>query len=299
MATPAETTPPPAGEPGAAAPALEPAAPAGGAPDPQVAPALDPQGLPVVLPDGVQMAGRAGGQPPTPVVNPPAPAVTPPAVPAPAAPPAAPAAPGTTADPGARPEITSLPDWAQSLIKDTRAEAARSRVEGKQAAADEARTQLAQDIGKALGIITDETPAEQQLTPEQLQSLLAGERTSTKMARTELAVFKAATGGAFNAAALLDSRSFLDAVKDLDPSDTEAVNAAIASAVQANPWLVNTPAATPAAPAAPGQPAPVVPSLPAPPSGGSFAGGPGGQPQDISTLSIDDFRKMRRDTPRS
>lgn len=284
MATPAEPLSPPAGDAPAVAPGQEPAGAPAGAPEGAPAPE---QGLPQTLPDGVQVAGRDSGQPPVPVqapATPPAPAAEPP-------------------KPGERPEISSLPSWAQDLIKETRGEVARTRVEAKKAAAEEAAAiatqKVTQDIGRALGIITDKTPPEQQLTPEQLQDLLAGERTSTKMARTELAVFKAANGGTFNASALLDSRSFLDSVKDLDPSDSEAVAAAIAAAVEANPWLVNTPAAPPAAPAAPGQPAPVAPSLPVPPSGGSFAGGPGGQPQDLTGLSIDDFRKMRRDTPRS
>jgi hypothetical protein len=293
MATPAETTQPPAGEPAEGAPAQEPAAPAEGAPDPHGSPALDPQGLPQVLPDGVQVSGRSGGQPSTPVEPPQLPAQQTP-------PPPTPAEPGQT--PAARPEVTDLPEWAQDLIKETRAEAARNRVEGKTAAAEEARKQLALDIGKALGIVNDETPVEDQLTPEQLQDLLAGERTSTQMARTELAVFKAATGGAFNAAALLDSRSFLDSVKDLDPTDNEAMNAAIVAAVQANPWLVSGQPAAPAAPQQPEDPArpPAAPNVPVPPpSGGSFAGGPGGRPQDMSSMSIDDFRKMRRDNTRS
>jgi len=213
------------------------------------------------------------------------------------------------AKPGDRPEISSLPDWAQDLIKETRGEVARSRVEAKKAAAEEAATaatkKVTEDIGRALGLITDDTPEEDKLTPEELQNLLAGERTSTKMARTELAVFKAASGGTFNASALLDSRSFLDSVKDLDPSDSEAVNTAIAAAVKANPWLQADQAPAVTDPAAVQQPGnvhvqqPVTPAPPAPPSGGSFAGGPGGQPQDPSNMSIDDFRRLRQNTPRS
>lgn len=287
MTTPVETPPPPAGDPVEPTPATEPAEPTGGAPDPHESPELDPQGLPQVLPDGVQVSGRSGGQPETPAEPPKPPAQQTPPSPTPAEP---------GQPPAARPEITDLPDWAQDLIKETRAEAARNRVEGKNAAADEARKQLVQDLGKALGLVNDEAPTEDPLTPEQLQEMLSGERISTRMARTELAVFKAATGGKFNAPALLDSRSFLDSVKDLDPSDSEAMNAAIAAAVEANPWLVSgQPAATPPQPD--GQPQ--LPSVPVPPpSGGSFAGGPGGRPQDMSSMSIDDFRKMRRDNTR-
>lgn len=297
MATPTET---PTGAPESTAPGTEPQDAAGGAPDPHGTPALDPQGLPQTMADGVQVAGRTGGQPP----------VTP-QTPAPSAESPSPQAePVDSADSNARPEISSLPPWAQDLIKDTRAEVARSRVEAKKAAAEEAAAaatkKVTEDIGRALGLITDDTPEEQKLTPQELQTLLAGERTSTKMARTELAVFKAASGGTFNAAALLDSRSFLDSVKDLDPSDAEAVGKAIAAAVEANPWLKSGQAPAPVEEGGAaekqgqtpgGAPAPVA-QPPAPPSGGSFAGGPGAQPQDLSAMSIDDFRKLRQNTPR-
>lgn len=296
MASPAEQLSPPAGEAPGTGPALEPGGAPAGAPEGTPAPH---DGLPQTLPDGVQVAGRDSGQPPAPVQTPAQPAATSPA-------PVEPVTPAAEAPkPGERPEISSLPTWAQDLIKETRGEVARTRVEAKKAAAEEAATiatqKVTQDIGKALGLITDDTPPEQQLTPEELQNLLAGERTSTKMARTELAVFKAASGGTFNASALLDSRSFLDSVKDLDPSNTEAVTAAIAAAVEANPWL-KAPGSTPPPATAPAQPVAVpatVPAAPVPPSGGSFAGGPGGQPQDLTGMSIDDFRKLRRDTPRS
>jgi hypothetical protein len=213
--------------------------------------------------------------------------------------------PAAGAAPAARPEITDLPEWAQTLIKDTREEAARTRVDAKAKAAEEAAVaatkKVTEDIGRALGLITDDTPPEEQLTPEQLQELLSGERTSTKMARTELAVFKAATSGQFNASALLDSRSFLDAVKEIDPGDHEKIGEAIAAAVEANPWLKATaptaapqgaPPVDPAAPATP--PAAPAATPPVAPPGGTFAGGPGGRNTDLSSMSIDDFRAMRR-----
>ncbi len=300
MSTPSEPQQPPAptGEPASPPPAPEPPAPTGGAlagteTPPQ--PTTDPQGLPTALPDGVQVSGRGGGQPPS----------TPQTPAAPADPPSPPEPQGTTQQPE-RQEVTDLPDWAQKIIKESRDDAAKARVNAKQSAADEARKALAQDIGKVLGLVDDDTPAEDQLTPEQLKDLLQGERTSTKMARTELAVYKAAQGGNFNASALLDSRSFLDSLKDVDPTDSEALAAKIAEAVQANPWLQGgtpQPQTEPTQQPTQGQPQQQAPTPPAPqpvvpPSGGSFAGGPGGQPQDLSTMSIDDFRRMRRGAPR-
>lgn len=264
---------------------------------PETAPS--PDGLPGAPgPDGVQVSGRGSNQDRP---------VTPQTPAAPAEPPSPQVQPGTTpaGDPAARQEVSELPDWAQKIIKDARDDAAKARTNAKTTAADEARKAMAEDIGRALGIITDETPAEDKLTPDELKNLLAGERTTAKGAKVELAVFKAAqAGGNFNVTALLDSRQFLDSIKDVDPSDGEALATKIAEAVQAQPWLAAQQAPTTPAPTVapvPGS-APVPPAVPvtpvAPPSGGSFAGGPGAQPQDLSTMSIDDFRKLRR-TPRS
>src|SRR5690606_5092026 len=293
MSTPTAPEQPsaPTGAPDSQPPAPTGPEPTGGAPAATETP-TDPQGLPTALPDGVQVSGRGGGQPPqTPAdpANPPSPQDQP-------------VTPEPTGQQPERQEVADLPDWAQKIIKESRDDAAKARVNAKQSAADEARKALAQDIGKVLGLVDDDTPAEDQLTPEQLKDLLQGERTSTKMARTELAVYKAAQGGNFNASALLDSRSFLDSLKDVDPTDSEALATKIAEAVQANPWLQGgtpqpqeqtTPTTAPQGqapvPNPPPAPQPVVP-----PSGGSFAGGPGGQPQDLSTMSIDDFRRMRR-----
>ena len=293
MATPTEPQSAPAGGPESPAPAPEPAAPTGGAPGPHGSPER-------ALADGTVVSGRAVHSPD----GPPEPVDDSPTAPEPAAEP-------DSGRKGDRPEISELPQWAQDLIKETRGEVARTRVEAKRQAAEEAATaakkQMAEDIGRALGIITDDTPEEEQLTPDQLSELLAGERQSTRAARTELAVFKAANNPEselrFNAAALLDSRAFIDSVKDIDPSDAEAINEAIAAAVNANPWLrmdTGEPATDDLEPEVPQsvrrQPAPR-PS--APPSGGSFAGGPGGQRQDLASMSIDDFRSLRRNTPRS
>lgn len=288
MATPVENPQGPeqgTGEPGSGAPVPEAPQAPGGAPVPHGEPP-QPHGLPVPGPDGVITSGRGSRQdfPATPE-TPPAPETSP-----------------SSQGPGANPErqeVGDLPAWAQQIIKDARDDAAKARVNAKQTAADEARKQMAQDIGRALGIITDDTPPEEQLSPEQLQELLAGERVTARNARVELAVFKAAQGGGgFNASALLDSRAFLESIKDIDPNDSEALATKIAEAVSAQPWL-----AAPASPTTPdeGDEVPQVPVTPvasvapvAPPSGGQFAGGPGAQPQDLSAMSIDDFRRLRR-----
>ena len=80
---------------------------------------------------------------------------------------------------------------------------------------------------EALGVKTGEDVQ----TPEQIaDAARAGERE----ARAELAVFRGAPAGV-DAAALLDSRSFLAAIADVDPSDQKAVSAAIMSFVEDKP----------------------------------------------------------------
>jgi hypothetical protein len=231
-------------------------------------PGIVPEGAPVASPGlpEVQVSQRPE----------PAPAVTP-----------EPPAPPTTDAPQPT-EVEELPDWAQKLIRETREEAARTRVEAKKHAAEEAaknaRDQLAQEIGRALGIVPDAEGGGDEVVPptaEELLSQLTTEQASTRTARVELAVYKAASVHSADPLALLDSRSFLDAVSKLDPSDSDSLNAAIREAVESNPRLkVNEPA-----PAAEPEPTP-------PPSGGTFAGGPSGRGNDVSTMSIDDFRKQ-------
>jgi hypothetical protein len=198
--------------------------------------------------------------------------------------PEAPAAETEEAEESEPTEIKDLPPWAQKLIQDTRAEAAKTRTEAKKHAAEEAaktaKAELANDIGRALGLIPDGAEgeeAEKPPTPEELVKQLADQRGETQSAKMELAIYRAA--GAHNAdpAALLDSRGFLAAVKNLDPNDTDSLGEAIRGAVEGNARLrVTAPAAEP---------------KPSVPSGGQFAGGPSGRGQDDSTKSIDDFRK--------
>lgn len=189
-------------------------------------------------------------------------------------------------------EVDQLPEWAQKHIRELREENKRSRLETKQAAVDEAtkaaRESFAQDIGKALGLIPTEEPgaAEEPLTAEQLTELLASERVSTQNAKVELAVFRSAGTHNADPSALLDSRAFLDALKNVDPSDSDSINAAIREAVANNPRL-KVPEPAPAADPTP-EPTP-------PPSGGTFAGGPSGRGNDVSTMSIEDFRKQYKE----
>lgn len=171
--------------------------------------------------------------------------------PAPGAAPATPATPATPtpADvagqtpapaPATAPEgteaqnVTDLPQWAQTLITKTRDEAANSRTNAKATAAQEATDALTQRLGKALGLIKD---GEEAPDAEALTAQLTEQSTAARTAQVELAIFKAATGAGADPQALLDSRSFLNSIKDIDPANSEAVTTAITTATTNNPRL--------------------------------------------------------------
>ncbi len=182
--------------------------------------------------------------------------------------------------------VADLPEWAQRIIKDTRDEAAKTRIDAKAHAekvAEAARQALTQDIGKALGLISDDPASAEEPapTPEELLGQLTAERESTRMARVELAVYKSAAANSADPIALLDSRAFLEAVKSIDPADAETLGAAIREAVESNPRLKLEEIV----------PAAIEPEPTPPPSGGSFAGGPSGRGNDVNAMSIDEFRK--------
>lgn len=129
-------------------------------------------------------------------------------------------------------DIASLPDWAQKAIRDARADAGKARTTAKAQAADQARQDLAQQIGKALGLVKDGEAAPD---PAKLAEQLAGAQTEGQQARTELAVFKAAAKHGADPERLLDSRRFADQLKDVDPSDAKKIGELIKKAVEDNP----------------------------------------------------------------
>lgn len=162
-------------------------------------------------------------------------------------------APPKPAEP-AQKHVWDDPESARAEIERLRKENGAERVNAKAKAADEARNELAQQIGKALGLVEDE-----QVDPAKLTAELTASQQAAKQARVELAVFKAAADAGGDPAALLDSSSFLATLGDIDPSDTAAVSAAIKSAVESNPRLGAEPATR----------------LPAPnPAQGASGGGP-------------------------
>lgn len=122
-------------------------------------------------------------------------------------------------------------------IKALRAEReARKALEKQVAELQPIRDQMTA-LAKVFGGQEDDAPPDPAKIAEELSSTKA--RTGDLErdlgdARRDLAIYQAASGVA-NASALLDSLSFRESVKGIDPADGEAITAAIQKAVEKNP----------------------------------------------------------------
>ncbi|MFI8850759.1 hypothetical protein ACIGW3_11325 [Streptomyces sp. NPDC053499] len=131
---------------------------------------------------------------------------------------------------------SKLPAWAQKALADARKEAGKSRVTAKEKAAEEARTSLAQDIGRALGLVPDGEPAD----PAKLTEQLTASQAEARRTAVELAAYKAAHAEGARADRLLNSRSFADKLAELDPGAADfadQLKAAIKAETDADPDL--------------------------------------------------------------
>jgi hypothetical protein len=156
-------------------------------------------------------------------VDPPAP-VDPPT-------PVVPPAPAPVADPPAETPAETVARLEAEVAK-LRKENGNDRVNAKKTAADEARVEMAQTVGKALGIITDGP-----IDPAVLTEQITAAKAEANQSAVELAVYRASEAAGGDPVALLDSRTFLANVADIDPSDTAALAAVITAAVGENPRL--------------------------------------------------------------
>jgi hypothetical protein len=181
---------------------------------------------------------------PTPPPAAPAGDPTPPAPAAPAPAPAPPATPPTAPPAGQPQDVASLPDWAQTLIRDTRQEAAGHRT--RATAAEQQQQTVLQGIAQALGITPQGTP-----DPAQLQASLTAAQETARANALRAALYETAGEHGANPAALRDSVAFLESAKGIDPADTAAVVAAAKAAVQANAALAAAPATPPGPPRGP------------------------------------------------
>ncbi|NUK22064.1 hypothetical protein [Streptomyces lunaelactis] len=155
--------------------------------------------------------------------------------------------PGGSPNPGGQPgswegfqwdgKVDSLPEPVAKVIREAREEAGKARTVAKQNAAAEARQQMAQDIGKALGLVEgDKAPTPEELTTQlrDSQTAITSAQEQAAAAAIELHVYKTAARLGADADALLDSRAFCDTIDALDPGQApEQFNGAVQQAIEA------------------------------------------------------------------
>ncbi|WP_329616477.1 hypothetical protein OG244_28525 [Streptomyces brevispora] len=190
-----------------------------------------------------ETASAPGTQPETPETPPAAP-------PAPAQPePAATATPEPATEPKAKApkfegdfDPTRFEKLVENLRSDVEAQKAKTAAAEQKAKDDQAA--FMKKVAGAFGLETDEAKPP---TPEELAQQLDEARGETKESRAqarqttvELAVYKTASKHGGDPDALLDSRSFANAIAKLDPADAsfdEAVGKAVKAAVDGNSKL--------------------------------------------------------------
>ncbi|MEE4598228.1 hypothetical protein V2J94_41405 [Streptomyces sp. DSM 41524] len=143
-------------------------------------------------------------------------------------------------------DLTAQVKRLEKELADARREAGKSRNDAKKQAADDAVKSLTEKLGKALGLVKDDTPPD----PAKLAEAIAqkdtaiAERDSTIRTKdVELSVWARADKLNAKAGALLDSRSFLKAISELDPTAkgfTSSLDQAIKDAVKDNPAFAAT-----------------------------------------------------------
>jgi hypothetical protein len=129
-------------------------------------------------------------------------------------------------------KVESLPQDVQKLIERYKNEAANASSKSRENARKEAEQELLKKLGLVKG---DEKP-----NPDELAKQLTAAQQAQRQATVELAVYRTASKHQGDPNALLDSRSFLAKVADLDPSakDFETkVSDAIKDAVANNQKL--------------------------------------------------------------
>lgn len=110
-------------------------------------------------------------------------------------------------------------------LKAARDEAAQNRIKAREAT--EQKDALIQQLGKALGLIKDDDGKGEGPDAEALTKQIADEQAKATSAARELAVYKAAASNGADPAKLLDSRSFLSSIENVDHTDNKAVGTAI------------------------------------------------------------------------
>ncbi|WP_327335857.1 hypothetical protein OG384_04285 [Streptomyces sp. NBC_01324] len=190
---------------------------------------------------------------PAPGTQPETPETPPAAPPAPAQPePAATATPEPVTEPKAKaPKFEGEFDPAkfETLVANIRGDvdAEKAKREAAEAQVKKVQQDQADFVKKMATLFGVETDEAKPPTPEELAQQLAEEQTRTKASddrarqtTVELAVYKTASKHGGDPDALLDSRSFANAIAKLDPADNgfdAAVGSAVKAAVEANSKL--------------------------------------------------------------
>ncbi|MEU9306949.1 hypothetical protein [Streptomyces sp. NPDC048256] len=187
------------------------------------APHNAPQGTPQTppVPQAPQQP-HTGAQPPAPLV--------------PQAPPVPPA-------PGGEPQdVASLPDWAQKIIRDTRAEAADYRTR-----AQTAQPQQPAAPAPAPVVQQPAPPADGDLArlPQWAQRAMTDGQGAAQQLALQTAVIAAAPAAGADVSRLLDSQAAMRALSAINPADAAAVTTAITSVLTTHQHLAATPQTAP------------------------------------------------------
>lgn len=146
-------------------------------------------------------------------------------------------------------DLTATVKRLEKELADARRDAGKARTDAKKQAADDAVKALTQQLGKALGFVKDDTPPDPKALADaiaQKDAALSERESALRAKDVELAVWSRADKLQAKAGALLDSRSFVAKLAELDPSEkgfTTALDQAIKDAVKGNSAFAVTPPA--------------------------------------------------------
>ena len=153
---------------------------------------------------------------------------------------------GNDSKSGDKIKIEDLPESMQAYVRELRKENGDYRTAKKNAedaaaqASEQAKSELVQELGKALGLVDSEDSGDKAPSAEELTQQITSEREAHKATKVELAVYRSASKHEADPDALLDSRAFLEEAVKLDPSSDEfgsKISDVIKSAVDKNPKL--------------------------------------------------------------
>jgi hypothetical protein len=154
-------------------------------------------------------------------------------------------APQTPAAPGGEPQdVASLPDWAQKLIRDTRAEAAdyRTRAQAAQPQQPAAPQTLPAPVPQQPAPPADGDVAR---LPQWAQRVVTDGQGAAQQLALQTAVIAAAPAAGADVSRLLDSQAAMRALAAINPADPAAVKQAIEGVLATHQHLAAVPQTAP------------------------------------------------------